>query len=223
MDAHSKISSLKKELLSKAEIAVNEGDIKLLGIYTQRLQQLESLRNNLEKIEVTLSHIEEKINSSKNIDEPNSVDITNSLKGEREDTLSFKQRSENHRKLFLQECHLKGIKLSPHKGRRIYRKNDNDFVGITFAIEKPNGWFLGLELEDYEAVVLLCKKGRDILRFIIPSSFYTAFLEYYSRSGNELKFHITTQQGEYYMRIPQIGNKNITEYLDNFTCLLSSH
>ena len=133
-----------------------------------------------------------------------------------------KVKGKLRREAFVEKLNKSGIKLINFEGV-IYKTRTGKIVGIASATERkkrPGHWFLGLPMQDYAFIVLLCEKvNGKLLSFVFPKDFLQDYIHHFSHSGGNYKFHLVTKGDKHYIRIPGIGKVDASKYLENIELL----
>lgn len=96
-------------------------------------------------------------------------------------------------------------------------------VAIAYASERrPNRWFLGVAMDDYDAVVLICENSsHNVTTFVIPRDFCERHKNRFSRGsdGKQLKLNVALAYGRYTIVVPGEGAFAINQYIDRLEWL----
>lgn len=171
----------KAELLKKIKKAAEEDDIKSIKKLSTLLESLDIVKNRLSEISKIFSNIEKFMDEEDNI-------ISESPR------LSPKEIGEKRIQEFMKKLKTKNIFLEKIKGR-IYKNRAGKLIGIATASEfsyRENRWFLGLPVNNYYSIVLICEsrngKKYDI---IFPHKFIESYKPHFSKDSNDqIKFNI---------------------------------
>ena len=128
--------------------------------------------------------------------------------------LSPKERGKACRNEYLRRLLSKGINLSGLKGRRIFQTSSGKRVGIAYASERPDGWWMGLPDDHYNVVVLLCKTSSgETLDFVLPPNFVNRVWGGFSLSETGQREWHVKQSGPNYELDPKKQLGQINPYL----------
>ena len=132
--------------------------------------------------------------------------------------LSPRAKGKLRRDTFVEKLDKLGIGLVNFKGVT-YKTRTGKIVGIASATEikkKPDYWFLGLPIQEYAFIVLLCEKSNgQLLSFVLPEDFLQDHTHNFSRSSGQYKLLVFAKGNKHYIRMPKIGKIDISKYLDN--------
>ncbi|MEW6753976.1 MAG: hypothetical protein AB1505_23805 [Candidatus Latescibacterota bacterium] len=136
---------------------------------------------------------------------------------------SAKAEGERRRQGFLADARGRGIHMDRVAGVR-YASSKLRCVGIATASETVkyrNRWFLGLAPADYDGFVLLCEDRSGVEhRFVAPSSMAASLLPKLSRDEvGQIKFHVTRDNGHFYLDVPGQARIPIDELREQFANL----
>jgi len=136
---------------------------------------------------------------------------------------SRKQVGKTMRHEWLRNARSLGISLLRLRGDRVFVSPDGEKIGIACATERPQGpdkWWLGLPDYKYKAIVLLCKdrlgKTHD---FVVPWNFLEPLWKLFSRSGEQVEFHVERQGTGYHIRIRGGGSRPLAPFASEIGCL----
>jgi hypothetical protein len=88
-------------------------------------------------------------------------------------------------------------------GKKKFKTKSSRIVGVPYAREQSDKWFLGLAEGEYDIVVLLCEtESKEILDFILPPILVKKIWNVLTRSGGQVKFHVEKNGQNYMMRLP---------------------
>jgi hypothetical protein len=128
--------------------------------------------------------------------------------------ISRKERGKACRNEYLRRLLSKGINLSRLKGRRIFQHSSGKRVGIAYASEDANKWWMGLPDEHYDVVILLCETSSgETLDFVLPPNFVRRVWGGFSLSQNGQREWHVVQSGPNYELDPKKQLGQINPYL----------
>jgi hypothetical protein len=127
-------------------------------------------------------------------------DVTTTVKLSPNAGMNPKQRGNLRRKVFIDELRNSGIKLTNIE-EVLYKTETGGLIGIASATEstKPPGrWFLGLPVQNYDQIVLLCeKRDRTMLSFVFPKDFLQSHIHNISQDARgQYKFNVVHKSGK---------------------------
>ena len=136
----------------------------------------------------------------------------------REEGLSSRSRAKGklERDKFITAARSHGKHLSPVQGRVCHDSSGRQ-VGLAFATERKNRWFLGLNDENFVTIVLICEDiSHTVRRFVLPPDFSKRISKDLSRDQHgEVKFNVYREGRSYFLSI--VGqNLEITKYIEFF-------
>lgn len=229
MELKIRVEEFKNELLKKIEESAKKGDIASVISNTKMVEETEKLLKNMNEIEKYFENLKQTSENKKiiaNLDEKDISTInyenipplkSNIYSNSSHGILTSRERGEIRKREFLNYAKNIGINLNRKSGA-LYNTNSGGLVGIAYASERMNNrWFLGLPVEDYHAIVLLCeKKGGEILRFVLPKDIFRSYKDKFSTAGGQIKFNVILRYDEFRMTIPRTGRIILNKYLDEF-------
>lgn len=214
------IEKIKKRQMKALKKSVEAGDVHTIVLHTKIVEDVEYMLNRYIDLENSFKHLENKIKSF----QTNKALPTESFSTQLSDSaiqdkpLSNREIGALKRHEFVRDIKLhEDFTLLESKGA-IFSTNSREAVGIAYASERQqNRWFLGLPDSDYYAFVLLCQpKIGGMKRFILPRDFYQRIRNHLSEKNNQLKFNVSKRKSRYYLSIPNMGNIDISDYLENY-------
>lgn len=221
MELADQLKKLKAKAMKKIGEAAAEHN-------TSRIRTLSGLANRIEEDQRALSEIEERANAYvAELSESTSASPSSStFKDIIEDISKTVRKTSRHgkgkdaRKMFVDSGPRLGFHLTP-TGGRLYQTTSGNKVGIAFANEqKPDRWFLDLKNEDYDVVVLLCKRGTgEMLDFVLPHEMLKKIWASLSRHADSVKFNIIRDGDNYYLLVPPQRRESISRFLGNYVTL----
>ena len=214
------IEKIKKEQMKALKKSVEAGDVHTIVLQTKLVEDVEYILNRYIELEISFKHLENKIKSfqTNKALPPESFLMQQSDSIIQDKPLSNRAIGTLKRLEFVRDIkRIKDFTLLESKGA-IFSTNSRETVGIAYASERQqNRWFLGLPDSDYYAFVLLCKpKIGGIKRFILPRNFYQRIRNNLSVKNNQLKFNVSKKKSMYYLSVPNLGNLEIWDYLENY-------
>lgn len=214
------IEKIKKMQMKALKKSVEAGDVHTIVLHTKIVEDVEYILNRYVDLENSFKYLENKIKSfhtNKALpSESFSTLLSDSANQDR--PLSNREIGALKRHEFVRDIKLhEDFTLLESKGA-IFSTNSRETVGIAYASERQeNRWFLGLPDSDFYAFVLLCQpKIGGLKRFILPSDFYQRIRNHLSEKNNQLKFNVSKKKSRYYLSVPNIGNIDISDYLENY-------
>jgi len=218
MNIESRIKSMKTAALRKIEDAARTGKTSLVVSNSKIIEQIESAERNYDQIVNSLNMVENALNQKGKVIDISQISSPIDVTGKK---LSPKKKAELKRTEFTDHLNNLGLNAMKIKGVR-YKVNNKNSIGVAFANEiNPNRWFLGLPPEKFDTIVLLCEMANgQVLSFVFSSEFFHKHKNNFSSDqAGQIKFNVTKRNSQYYLTIPQIGNENITSFLNNFANL----
>jgi hypothetical protein len=145
------------------------------------------------------------------------TDVHNPSAGEDNPSISKRAvRGRKLRELFLDKLAGEGIRLTLEKGVH-YHTAPGKKVGIASASKINEKWFLGLPIQPYDYIVLLCQEENGNLReFIFDTPFVTRVVEKLSHTETDYKFHIKRDGGSYIFELEGGEQEIIDRYLSAY-------
>jgi hypothetical protein len=129
-------------------------------------------------------------------------------------SISRKERGKACRNEYLRRLLSKGINLSRLKGGRIFQSSSGKRVGIAYASEDGNKWWMGLPDEHYDVVILLCETSSgETLDFVLPPIFVHRVWRGFSLSQNGQREWHVVRSGPNYELDPKKQLGQINPYL----------
>lgn len=200
--------------------SVEVGDIHTIVVQTKIVEDVEYMLNRYIDLENSLKQLENRIKSF----QTNKALPTKSFSRQpsdslnQENPLSYREIGALKRREFVRDIkNIYDITLLESKGA-IFSTENGLVVGIAYASERQqNRWFLGLPDSNYHAFVLLCEtKLGQMRRFILPSDFYQRVRNHLTVKNNQLKLNVSKKVNSYYLSVPNMGNLEIFDYLENY-------
>jgi hypothetical protein len=128
--------------------------------------------------------------------------------------ISRKARGNACRDEYLRGLLSRGINLSRVKGKRIFQDSSGRRVGIAYASEDGNKWWMGLPDEHYDVVILLCQTSSgETLDFVLPPTFVHRVWGGFSLSQNGQREWHVVRSGPNYELDPKRQLGQINPYL----------
>lgn len=211
MDLRAELTDLKNRAIAAIGQAAKERD-------TTRIRGLSDLLAGIEGDEKAAVALQDRVRSHeerlKSPDEAPMVSQPIKLT----EVTSRKARGKAMREEFVRRCR---HALTPEKGP-IYRTRSGSRVGIAAATElpnKPNAWWLGLPDTQLDCVVLLCRRDKEVLDFILPKTFVREVWPCLSRSRSGVKFNVNRRNGTYQLQVPGASPLDIGPFLGQYAAL----
>jgi len=140
------------------------------------------------------------------------IDKTNRIKNQYP---SSKEKGRLRRKAFISQAQSKGIYLSNVRGV-IYTTSSGRVIGIATAEKRNQRWFLGLPIQKYDFIVLICvEDGESTFPFVIPAE-AIGNLDNLSQSKGDFKFHVSRRSDRFFLCVPQQDEIELTKFLDGY-------
>lgn len=216
MDLEARIQKAKQKGIQAVQDAARRGDISSVVAISRELEQIEAVLKRKEALMEEARRLLDVLDG-KSVTPP-AVD----------ENLGPSQKAKGRamRERFIAECEKRGIRTERIRGQ-IWRVSGKTVV-IAYASERPsrpNRWFLGVPVGEYDAVVLICEDSdQKVTTFVIPREFYEQHRNNISRDsgGQQLKLNVAEANGRYSIVIPGEGTFTINPYIDAIECLGSS-
>jgi hypothetical protein len=220
MELKARILRIKNKVLKEIEEAAKESDTSSLFINTKILEETEMLIRRLDEMVYAIGSLEKEISSKFKAKGSSDTTVQKIVRPDIPGKgFSARAKGNLRRKAFIKSLNTRGIVLNQRGGSKYITKSGG-VVGIASASElpqRPYKWFLGLPVEDYFSVVLLCENEKgEVLNFILPNDFLQTYRENFSVSKGHLKFNICQSGDNYHMIIPAAGNVSINKFSDNY-------
>jgi hypothetical protein len=133
---------------------------------------------------------------------------------------SSRELAKLKRKEFLNNLERKGVRLEQFKGVIYKNINNSGLVGIAYSGEKYQSWFLGLPIENYKVIVLLCSaEDNKMHNIILPEDFCSMYVDHLSRSHGQLKFSVRQGKNDFIL-YTKLGNVSIKQYVNVYSPFL---
>ena len=103
-------------------------------------------------------------------------------------------------------------------GSIYFRDDKGSALGVTFASEKNNTWFLNLLKGRFSEAVLICQTKPDLAQVVkLPHDFLNRYGGQMSRDQkDEVKFFLERRDGRFWLQIPEpVGWVDVNLYVDN--------
>lgn len=221
MDLKKRLENLKGKILTKIGEAAKKGSTEEISYSARIIEEIERLIKRWEEINSAIDLLENKVNSSTNLEEVISIPTENMLISKKFEGLSPKKKGKVCRDEIIYELEKKGISLH-HMAGTTYKTRNGKLVGIAYASERlPNRWFLGLPSKNYNSAILMCEnKNGKFLNFILSEDFLRKYIKMLSQDDyGQIKFNIFFKNEHYQLRIPGEGYVNIDNFLNNYLSL----
>ena len=215
------IESIKKKQMKALKHSVEAGNVHKIVLQTRIVEEVEQMLIRHNDLENSWKHLKNKIESiqTKSVLQNKSILMQPLELSIQDKPLSNREIGALKRREFVRDTkEFHDITLLESKGA-IFSTENGLAVGIAYASERQqNRWFLGLPDSNYYAFVLLCEtKLGKINRFILPSDFYQRIRNHLSVKNNQVKFNVAKKVNSYYLSVPNVGNIEIFDYLENYT------
>lgn len=207
MDLLDRVGVLKAEKMKAMEAALSQNNAGSLVSNSKELERIIKVESQIREVSRMLDHLECEVN------EPEVIAS--------EPGISAKKQGKIARQCFVGEIKKRGLEVHLKKGQLYLIQGK--LVGIAYASERtPNKWFLGLPIEDYDAIVLLCKDdtGRTT-KLILPKGFYEKHKNYFSKGQykDQIKFNVSGLNGRFAVKLTGKDPIDVTEYIDTYEYL----
>jgi len=130
-----------------------------------------------------------------------------------------REKGKAHRNRFVQSVKEKGIRLTHHRGP-LFKDPTGGLIGIAYASERlPNRWWLGLPVESYKAIVLICENDcSEVVSFVFPFSFCQEHRDAFGtdKHAKQFKFNVSLADGLYLLSLPGRNPIVINNYMNKF-------
>ncbi len=208
MNIQNKIYAKKEEILQMISRAAAQHDTDTVITKALELKGINSIDENSSQTSVNANKINDANRSG--------ARRTSSMMTE----MSAKKKGAIRKTEFVETAKHKGIILRKIKGST-YKNEGGEEIGLAFASEKMERWFLGLKKGIYLKVVLLCETSDgEVHPIIIPTKLYKENESKLSRDKNgQMKFNILLNNGESYWKIPSADDISIGDLINNFDLL----
>lgn len=98
----------------------------------------------------------------------------------------------------------------------LYRNTAGLVVGIAYAKERKNEWFLGLPAGQFQEAVLLCETNNDLIQTIyLTEGFIRKYERHLSVSHqySQAKFNVQRRIGKFYLLVKDCEDVDLTDYI----------
>ena len=229
MELSVRLTNLKKKVMKKIADAALAHDTRLISKHSHLATLIEEDEKALEAMEERVNGYEKDLNDLSSSTEEVEIDWSAEVAKARAEAhrdssrmRKSKGRQMGHeaRMLFVSAGRKLGYSLIP-LGGNLYTTPKEKKVVIAFANEhKPNRWFLGVQDDNYDAVVLLCQQSTGrMLEFILPREALGKFWTSLSRSGGQVKFNITRSGENSWLLVPGRAQESLNRHLGAYTAL----
>jgi hypothetical protein len=200
-----RMQDARQERLQVVQDAAVRGDVVSLVAATKELERIDLLLKQRDAWEQDATKLLDALKGG-NVVSPTCADNRGP---------SAKARGRMARNQFIADCNRRGMKTEHIRGQ-VWRVSDKTVV-VPYASEcRPNRWFFGIPMENYDAVVLMCEASdQRVTTFVIPREFYQQHKNSFSRdgAGKQLKLNVAVADGRYTIVIPGEGNFAIDRYV----------
>ncbi len=196
---------LKAAFLVKVASAARELDIDAVARWNDAAKQCEKLERQAREVEDGIARLKAYLENDDAREPHNKTKVKN---------ISSKQEGKNARSQWVDDLKGEDIRLVGY-GKRYQTVQGKD-VGIAFANEKDDRWFLGLKDEPTDIAVLICKSKSDVYDFVLPIADMTQYWNALSRSNGQIKFNVRREGREFRLLIPGNAPLTITEYQSDY-------
>jgi hypothetical protein len=211
----SELQLLEKKVRQKIGAFALNKDPKL----SQATRWVERAENIQKKYEGLLQEVSESLHEGKNLLSSNPIihppSVTSSQNDFDSETSGGKARGRQCRLAYVAKQARQGKPLTRVSGA-LYRNGANLVVGIAYANERENEWFLGLPADQFKEAVLLCETSDRIVQPIyLPENFIKKFERHLSvsRQYSQAKFNVYRQSGRFYLQVKGFEDVELTSYL----------
>ncbi len=139
---------------------------------------------------------------------------------------SPKEKGKAQRERFVQKAKEKGLILIHHRGP-LFKDPSGELIGIAYASEcKPNRWWLGLPVESYNEIVLICESNcSEVVSFVFPFSFCQEHRGTFGtdKHAKQFKFNVSLTNGLYLLLLPGCNPIVINDYMNKFDNIQQGH
>ena len=223
MALRTEIEQARNSILKEVEQAARGGSTREVVARSRMLEVAEELLASHDALEARFRAFARQVDSGGDEPPPRPPASTGAeAEGERPRD-SAKAQGERRRQTFLADARERGIHMDRVAGVR-YASPTLRCVGIATASETekyPNRWFLGLAPADYDGFVLLCEDRSGLeCRFVAPPHLAASLLPKLSRDEvGQIKFHVTRDDGHFYLDVPSHGRVAIDALREQFANL----
>jgi len=225
MELTNQLTSLKKKAMKKIGAAAEAHDISQIRVLSELANRIEEDLRLLAGMEERVNSYEEQLaQSTPAPSTPSNLkdilsDITKNIKSITPKRYQRRQIGQDARSRFVALGSRAGFRLMP-LGGKAYQTSSGKKVGITFANElegRPDRWWLGINDDHYDVVVLLCnQQSGSMLDFILPFEDIRRLWPSLSRSAGEVKFNVIREGETYSLSMPPQRRESISRFLGNY-------
>ena len=206
-DTLEQLPTLRKQLLGKIAIALNQGGKSDFFEATERLRSGDAL---LEQV-VSLWRDDYTPGAAKTVETPSQEDTDHSA--------SAKARGESVRSKWVDSNLGKSV---THIKGTLFRNGRGENLGIAYAKEaetRKERWFLGLPEKKFQSAILLCQPiNGKINALCLPSDFISRVK--FSVSHGQAKFMVIKRPGGWFLAVRGAGEVPVTQYVNNLAVII---
>lgn len=211
------MDKLYDKILEKLNELRNSSNDEVIQRYSSLLGRIVLLKGKIEQIENLKKDLEDEFRKLALTETEENTPIIKSVNYE---GVSTRELGSQKRNEFLSTLKKKGIQLKQRKGVIYENPRDSSPIGIAYSGEKYRSWFLGLPMENYKIIVLLCSnEDNTVNAIILPEEFCLKYLNSLSRSHGQFKFSVRMKNKETFL-YTKLGSVSVTQYINNFSPLL---
>lgn len=225
MDYGERVDAIRNRVMERIGSAAKEADSPTLLFLSRILEEADVLIERAKGLQTAVEALERRLNSIPGRVKPPEEELvspSDKLGLSRKKDVNQKPQGRNraHSKAVregeLQKLNKLGVDLT-RETEALYRTQNGKLIGVPSAIEaRPDRWFLGLPSLDYQGILMICERSNgEVATFYLPGKFFQQYANDFSRSGDNLKFNVVRQGGNYSILVPGHGNVDITKYMNN--------
>ncbi|MBF0225855.1 MAG: hypothetical protein HQK76_10400 [Desulfobacterales bacterium] len=235
MELESRIESIKTKALKKIERAAKVGNIKEISYFTEIVEEINRIADELKKFEAKIDEIEKRFPSDTTQETeskqtaptgtaPQKNRVVKSPTPKASNTIAIVDLEKERRRSFIKEIRTFDINLI-YINEIVYKTEKDNIIGIPYSIENastPNEWNITLPFSDYDFIVCICeRKNSEILHFVFPDDFIKSYINALSRTDdNNMKFKIIDVDNKQYLKMQDDSNINISMFLNDLESLI---